>query len=82
MIKFLKINKIHGYNDISIRIIKIWNSAVLKPWPVKFNFSIKCGLLPDIWEQSSVIPVYKKGENHCLKNHRQIYLLPICGKIL
>ena len=37
MIRALNINKTHGYDDISIRMKKICDSALVKPLSIIFN---------------------------------------------
>ena len=39
-IKFLDINKAHGHDDISIRIVKICNDAIVEPLKIFFVNSV------------------------------------------
>ena len=83
IIRPLNINKAHGHDDISIRMIKICDKSLLKPFIVLFRNSIKSSCYPDIWKKSDIIPVQKKKKNdkQLVENYRPISLLPIFGKI-
>ena len=59
IIRALNINKSHGHDDISIRMIKIGDSALAKPLSI-FNNCIKTGIFPYTRKKSNVIPVHKK----------------------
>ena len=76
----LNINKGHGHDDISIRMIKICDKSLLKPLTVLFRNSIKSSCYPDIWKKSNIIPVHKKNNKQLVENYRPISLLPILVK--
>jgi len=40
------------------------------------------GVLPEVWKQASVVPVFKKGNRSDPYNFRLISLTCICAKIL
>ena len=44
--------------------------------------SITCGILPDEWKCSKVIPLFKQGERFDLNNYRPISVIPIIAKVL
>ena len=81
MIRALNINKAHGHDDISIRMIKICDKSLIKPLMLIFKRSIRSSYYPDIWKKSNVIPVHKKNDKRLVNNYRPISLLPIFGKI-
>ena len=60
IIRALNINKSHGHDDVSIRMIKIYDSALVKPFSIIFNNCVRTGTFPCIWKKSNVIPVHKK----------------------
>ena len=66
IVRALNINKLHGHDDISIRMIKICDSALAKPLSIIFNNCIKTGIFPYTWKKSNVIPVHKKMINNLL----------------
>ena len=80
IIRAVNINKVHGHDDISIRMIKICDKSLLKPFIVLFRNSIKSSCYLDIWKKSN-IPVHKKNDKQLVENYRPISLLPIFGKI-
>ena len=80
--RVLNINKTHGHDEISIRMIKICDEALVKPLSLIYNNCIDTGVFPDIWKKSNIVPVYKRGDKQIIDNYRPISLLPICGKIL
>ena len=63
IIRALNINKAHGHDDISIRMIKICDRSLLKTLIVLFRNSIKSSSYPDIWKKSNIIPVHKITNN-------------------
>ena len=56
----LNINKSHGHDDISIRMIKKCDSALVKPLSIIFNNCVRTGTFPYIWKKSNLRPVHKK----------------------
>ena len=81
IIRSLHVHKAHGYDDISIRMIKICDKSLLKPLIILFKTSTKSSHYPDIRKRSNIIPVHKKNDKQLVKNYRPISLLPIFGKI-
>ena len=81
IIRALNPHKVHGYDDISIRMIKICDKSLLEPLIILFKNSTKSSHYPDIWKRSNIIPVHKKNDKQLVINYRPISLLPIFGKI-
>ena len=54
--------KAHGYKDISIRMLKICDSATLKSLAILFRNCISQDLFPDNWKKSNICRIYKKGD--------------------
>ena len=81
IIRTLNINKAHGHDDISIRMIKICDKSLIKPLTLLFKTSIRSSHYPDIWKKSNIIPVHKKNDKRLVNNYRPISLLPVFGKI-
>ena len=61
-IRNLNVNKAHGHDDISIRMLKICDSVVTEPLSILFK-NCDCGIFPDIWKMSHIIPTHKKMIN-------------------
>ena len=81
IIRALNIHKAHGYDNISIRMIKMCDKSLLKPLTLLFENSIKSSCYPDIWKRYNIIPVHKKNDKQLVNNYRPISLLPCFGKI-
>ena len=81
IIRVLNINKARGHDDISIRMIKIYEESLLKPFFILFKNSLKLPFYPHIWKKSNIIPAHKKNDRQLVNNYRPISLLPIFGKI-
>ena len=80
IIRALNINKPHGHDDISIRMIKICDKSLLNPLTILFKNSTLSCCYPDIWKKSHIIPAHKKNDKRLVNNYRPICLLPIFGK--
>ena len=74
-------NKAHGYDMISICMLKICDKSICKLLELIFKSCIKHGNFPIEWKMANVVPVHKKSDKQILKNYWPVSLLPICGKV-
>ena len=81
MIRSLDVNKAHGPDNISIRMSKICDSAVVEPLTIIFNSCINQSMFPDIWKKSNACPIHKKIDKQFINNYRPVSVLPVCGEI-
>ena len=82
IIRSLNPNKAHGWDELSIRMIKIADISLVTPLKIIFTNCLKCGVFPAIWKCANIVPVHKKSEKNLKSNYRPISLLPIFGKVL
>ena len=75
-------NKAHGYDGISVSMLKIYSAEITIPLQIIFLNCINSDIFPDCWKFANVQPIYKKNNRQMKNNYRPISLLPICGKIL
>ena len=71
----------HGYDLLSIHMVKLCGNLICKPPSIVFNDFLNEGTFSHKWEKANVVPVHEKGNKQSLKNYRPISLLPICSKI-
>ena len=69
VIKALDPRKAHGYNDISIRMLKICDSPIIKPLTILFKNCISQGIFPDKWKKPNIWPIHKKGDKQIVNNY-------------
>ena len=81
IIRSLNPNKASGWDEISPMMVKICDSAIVKPISLIFKSCIETGIYPNKWKMSNVCPVYKKNSKNNKANYRPISLLPILSKI-
>ena len=67
IIRSLNYNKAHGYEDISIRLLKICDSSTVKPLSIIFKNCLQTGTFPNNWKKSNVVTVHKKVRNNFCK---------------
>ena len=77
----LNINKAHGHDGISVRIIKMCGESLSKPLYIIFKNCISKGYYPKKWKKANVLPIHKKNEKNLISNYRPVSLLPIIGKM-
>ena len=61
IIQKLYSNKAYGHDNISIRMLKICGSSILKPLAMIFKQCIETGVVPSEWKKANIIPIHKKG---------------------
>ena len=62
VIKALDPCNAHVYDNISIKILKICDSAIMKPVAFLFKNCISQCIFPDNWKKSNIFPSHKKGD--------------------
>ena len=62
IIRVPNIHEAHSYDDISIRMTKIYDKSLLKPLIILFQNSTKSSHYPDVWNKSNIIPIHKKND--------------------
>ena len=60
IIRSLNNNKAHGWDGISICMIKICDESIASPLKIIFDTAIKSGIYPEKWKKANVVPVHKK----------------------
>ena len=58
IIRSLNPNKSHGWDEISTRMIKMSDAALVLPLKIIFTNCLRRGLFPEIWKYPNVVPVY------------------------
>ena len=81
IIRKLNSNKAHGCDNMSIRMLKICDTAIAEPLKLIYEKCLDTGRYPCLWNKAIIVPAHKKNSHQILKNYRPISLLSICGKI-
>ena len=63
ILRNLNVNKAHGHDDMSMRMLKICDSEVVEQLSLIYKNFKDSGIFPDIWKRCHVIPTYKKMIN-------------------
>ena len=58
MIKYLHVNKAHGHDDSSVRMIKLCGQSIVKPLAIVFKNCFDNSIFPDIRKESNIIAVF------------------------
>ena len=80
-IKSLKSKNSHGYDEISVKILKLSSQFITSPLPYTYNKSPSTGAFPTRLKFSVVKPLHKKGDRTNIPNFRPISLLASFSKI-
>ena len=81
LIRKLNVNKSHGHDGLSARMIKMYDDTLVIPLVLIFKNCLSKGYFPKKWKMANVTAVHKKKEKNIVSNYRPISLLPLCGKI-
>ena len=82
IIRNLNSNKAHGWDGISVRMIKIYDVSLIVKLKLSFENCLHQRIFPEPWKQANVVSVHKKNEKNLKENYRPSSLLPIFSKIL
>ena len=60
IIRSLNPNKEHGWDDISVRMIRMCDDSLVFPLKLIFEACLRQGVFPEIWKRTNVVPVHKR----------------------
>ena len=60
IIKNLNVDKIRGWDQLSVRMIKTWGDSITFPLNLIFKSMINEGVFPEDWKKSDLLPIHKK----------------------
>ena len=81
IIEKLNPNKAHGFDGISIAMLKTCAKEIALPLKIIFDLCLHEGTFPAMWKKANIQPIHKKGSRQLKTQYRPISLLPICSKI-
>jgi hypothetical protein len=81
IIKSLKPKNAHGYDEISVKVLKWSAPFTSSSLTYIFNKSLELGSFPSRLKYSTVIPIFKAGDKLNMSNFRTISLLVSFSKI-
>ena len=75
-------DKTHGHDNISIRMLKIYDTAIIEPLSIIFNNCINQSKFPNIWKRSNIFPIHKKGDKQIINTTGQYHCYQFVKKSL
>ena len=81
IIKNLKPKYSSGLDSISLILLKASINYIAKPLTCIINQSLKTGRFPSKLKVATIIPIFKKADEHDFNNYRPISLLPSISKV-
>ena len=81
VIQPLDLNKAHGHDDVSVRILKLSCPSITKPLLIIFHNFLKFWTFASDWKKGNVFSVHKKDNKQIVNNHRPISLPPVYSKV-
>jgi hypothetical protein len=82
LLKNINPSKAAGPDQIPCRILKELSASLAPILTAIFNQSISSGILPKLWLDAHVAPVFKKGQSCLPENYRPVSLTCVPCKIL
>ena len=79
IIRALDVDKAHGHDDISVRMIKLSTNSVSHLLTLIFQNSMAAGTLATQWNRSNIVPIKKKNDKQILSDYPTDYFLLTCS---
>ena len=73
-------NKAAGVDSIPARLLKCVANELANPVSWLFNLSFTRAIVPQLWKQANISPIYKDGDTGSVANYRGISLLSVVGR--
>ena len=69
IIRALNVNKAHGHDNISDRMIKFWTNSVTHPPSLRFQKYLAAGTFANQWKRPNIAPVHKNNDNQIIDQY-------------
>ena len=66
-IRNLNPNKAYGCDDISIRMLKIYDDSIVLPLRHLFTKCLEFQTFPTLWKRANILPIHKKQSRQLIK---------------
>ena len=76
------INKAHGWDEMSVRMTKVGDAALIVLLKIIFSNCLRHELFPEIWTHANVVPVHKGNEKISKEATVQFLSFQFLGKYL
>ena len=70
--KGLRPSKAAGPDGISPKVLRMCSSQLCEIFCTVFNLSLQCGVVPDIWKSSCIVPVLKNNKVGSMNDLRPV----------
>lgn len=81
-INSLKNSSHGGHDNISNEVIKMFHMFLSKPISHIINSIFSAGVFPDVFKNSTIVPLFKSGKKTDINNYRPIALTNVVSKIV
>jgi hypothetical protein len=81
IISSLKSKNSHGYDEISVNILKFSSPYISSPLCHICNKIFSTGIFPEKLKYAVIKPIFKNGDRNDISNYRPISLLPAFSKV-
>ena len=83
IIRSLNSDKAHGWDEISVRMKKLSDAALILTLETISSNCLRQGVFPEIWKHANVVPVHTKNEKNFSKGFTVRFLFfQFLGKFL
>ena len=72
VIRALNVNKAHGQDNISVRMINLCTNSAAHPLTLIFQNSMAAGTFATQWKRTNIVPIHKKNDKQIVSNQGQI----------
>ena len=69
IIRKLSPNKAHGCDNISSRMLKIYDTVITRPVKIIYEKCIETDRFPLLWKKANIVPAHKKNSRQIMKNY-------------
>ena len=81
-INSLNLHKAFGYDNISSFFLRLGNEILAPILSIHFGVVFELGFFLQIFKTAKVVPIFKAGDKHLVRNYRPISLLSCLSKVL
>ena len=67
IIRSLNPNKAHGWDEVTVRIVKHFDASLARPFHILFRNCLQTGVYPSIWKHANVVPIHKQDVKNLIK---------------